>query len=170
MAQRTRWMKGWMQTYLVHNLSPLQFMREAGWRAFIGFQVLVGGMILTSLLHTIFIGSLLGRLLFAGLSGFALRDIWDWISILVLAVGYGGAVAVVISGLVHIKAWHLLAVQALLPAYWLLHSIAALRAAVELVIKPSYWAKTTHGVTRKARGETLKPRQAAAVPVKSRSG
>ena len=159
-----------MQTYLVHNLAPRQFLRDVGWRAFLGFQILVGGMILTSLLHTVFIGSLLGRLVFDGPAGFALRDAWDWIGILVLAVGYGGAVAVVISGLVHLKAWHLVAVQVLLPAYWLLHSIAALWAAVELVVKPSYWAKTTHGVTRRVRGETLQPRQPAPEPVRSRSG
>jgi cellulose synthase/poly-beta-1,6-N-acetylglucosamine synthase-like glycosyltransferase len=37
MAQRTRWMKGWMQTFVVHNRAPLRFLREIGWRGFLGF-------------------------------------------------------------------------------------------------------------------------------------
>ena len=39
--------------------------------------------------------------------------------------------------------------QLLLPLYWLLHSVAAFRAAYELVVRPTYWAKTEHGMTRR---------------------
>ena len=40
----------------------------------------------------------------------------------------------------------------LLPVYWILHSVAALRAARELIVASRcYWAKTTHGVTRLSR-------------------
>jgi hypothetical protein len=46
---------------------------------------------------------------------------------------------------------HLLPIQLALPAYWFLHSIAAIRAAYELIVAPSYWAKTEHGVTRLTR-------------------
>ena len=38
MAQRTRWMKGWMQTFIVHNRAPRLFLREIGWRGFLGFS------------------------------------------------------------------------------------------------------------------------------------
>jgi len=40
----------------------------------------------------------------------------------------------------------------LLPVYWLLHTLAALRAARELIVDPMHWAKTIHGVTRLTRG------------------
>ena len=53
----------------------------------------------------------------------------------------------------------------LVPLYWVLHSIAALLAARELIVTPTSWAKTTHGVTRMARtgaiqrgAEALRPR------------
>src|SRR5690606_9279280 len=81
MAQRTRWMKGWMQTFCVHNQAPRALLRELGWRGFLGFQVLVGGMILSSLLHTIFLGMLLGRLLLDGVDGLLPRDVWDWFAV-----------------------------------------------------------------------------------------
>ncbi|HVY50254.1 MAG TPA: glycosyltransferase family 2 protein [Devosia sp.] len=152
-AQRTRWMKGWMQTFIVHNRAPLLFLREIGWRGFVGFQVLVGGMILTSLLHTVFIAMLLARIALEGTVGLMPRDPWDWACLAILCSGYGGAFAIQVSGLIHQRAHHLLPIQLILPVYWLLHTIAALRAAAELVTRPVYWAKTTHGVTRLSRTE-----------------
>ena len=153
MAQRTRWMKGWMQTFIVHNSAPGQFLREIGWRGFVGFQVLVGGMILSSILHTVFFASLLVRLSFDGVVGLIPQDIFDWFAVAILAVGYGGTIAMVVSGLLHQKATHLLPMQVLLPGYWVLHSIAAVRAAIELITKPVYWAKTEHGLTRLSRSQ-----------------
>jgi glycosyltransferase XagB len=170
MAQRTRWMKGWIQTYLVHGLDSRRLVRDIGWRAFFGFHVLVGGMILTALLHTVFAGLVVARLIAEGPAGFIPSDMWDWVNVAVLALGYGGAATLALSGLVHLRAWHLAPVQLLLPFYWLLHSIAALRAVYEFNERPFYWAKTAHGLTRKARGETLLGRTGERLPVTSRSG
>jgi len=141
-----------MQTFIVHNRAPGLFLSDIGWRGFLGFQVLVGGMILASLLHTAFVASLLLRLALEGVVGLVPRDIWDWFSVAILTVGYGGTFTVVVSGLLRQKAAHLLPMQLLLPVYWILHSVAAVIAAVELIRKPIYWAKTTHGVTRLTRG------------------
>lgn len=159
MAQRTRWMKGWMQTYCVHNQRPGALLRDLGWRGFLGFQVLVGGMILSSLLHTIFLGTLLGRLALDGAAGLIPRDLWDWFAVGILIAGYGGAFAIVVSGLMHLRAKrHLMLLQFALPFYWVLHSIATLYAMVELITKPIHWAKTAHGLTRVTR--TGQPRGA----------
>jgi hypothetical protein len=151
MAQRTRWMKGWMQTFIVHNRRPGRLLRDLGWRAFIGFEVLVGGMIVSSLLHTIFLVSLAARLAHEGVIAFAPRDAWDWFAVGILAAGYAGAFAVQISGLVRQRAWRLLPIQLALPLYWLLHSLATVLAVYDLVRRPNHWAKTTHGVTRVSR-------------------
>ncbi len=165
MAQRTRWMKGWMQTFCVHNQSPRALLRDLGWRGFVGFQVLVGGMILSSLLHTVFLGTLLGRLMFDGVVGLVPQDMWDWFAVGILAAGYGGAFAVILSGLVHLRAKSLMLMQLAVPFYWVLHSIATLFAVRELIVDPMRWAKTEHGVTRVARtsttargAEALRPR------------
>ncbi len=40
-----------MQTYLVHMRAPSRLMRELGVRRFLGFQVLIGGPILSALVH-----------------------------------------------------------------------------------------------------------------------
>ena len=40
-----------------------------------------------------------------------------------------------------------LLVQALLvPVYWVMMSVAAMKALLQLVISPSYWEKTMHGL------------------------
>jgi glycosyltransferase XagB len=157
MAQRTRWMKGWMQTFIVHNRAPGLFLKDIGWRGFLGFEVLVGGMIVTSLLHTALVASLLVRLCLEGSAGLVPRDVWDWLSFAILVSGYVGAFAIQVSGLIHQRAYALLPLQLLLPAYWFLHSFASVRAAYELIVRPVHWAKTTHGVTRLARGTGAAP-------------
>jgi len=53
-GQRTRWMKGWMQTYLVHMREPARTRKELGFRGFLGFQALMVGLILSPLVHPIF--------------------------------------------------------------------------------------------------------------------
>ena len=68
MAQRTRWTKGWMQTFVVHNRRPFECLSDMGWTAFLAFEVYVGSMIVSALLHTVFVTSLLVSLVFTGLA------------------------------------------------------------------------------------------------------
>ena len=34
------------------------------------------------------------------------------------------------------------------PIYWLMHSIAAFKGLYQLVVKPFYWEKTDHGLSK----------------------
>src|SRR5262249_1066522 len=52
--QRTRWFKGWMQTWLVHMGEPVRLLRELGLPAFLTFQLMVGGNVLAALVHPLF--------------------------------------------------------------------------------------------------------------------
>jgi glycosyltransferase XagB len=59
----SRWLKGWMQTYLVHMREPRVLLRElGGWRVF-GVHVMLGGMILSAIVHPWFYLAVLGNLL-----------------------------------------------------------------------------------------------------------
>ncbi|MEL6751139.1 MAG: glycosyltransferase, partial [Pseudomonadota bacterium] len=53
LKQRTRWFKGWFQTWLVHMRHPIRQMRELGWRGTIAFHVLVTGMVVSALVHPV---------------------------------------------------------------------------------------------------------------------
>ncbi|MCP6756307.1 hypothetical protein NL533_32270, partial [Klebsiella pneumoniae] len=54
LKQRTRWFKGWMQTWQVHMRHPARLWRDLGTSGFLAFQLVVGGTILTAMVHGIF--------------------------------------------------------------------------------------------------------------------
>lgn len=149
LRQRTRWMKGWMMTFLVHNRHPGEFLRQVGWRNFIAFQLYLLNVILSPLLHS----TLVAALVLWAVLGIrpAAVDIWGGIALLILVLGYGGAVSLTFAGLRRLRLAHLLAIQVGLPLYWLLHSLATMQAALQLVRRPSFWAKTEHGRTQQPR-------------------
>jgi cellulose synthase/poly-beta-1,6-N-acetylglucosamine synthase-like glycosyltransferase len=151
MRQRTRWMKGWMQTFLVHNRHPVQFRRDIGWRGFVFFQIYVGSLIASSLIHTVFALTVAVQIALFGMGWLRVSDVWDGIYLLVLVIGYGGAFGIALAGLARQGKLDLAVYQLLLPIYWLLHAIAAIRAAVELLTRPYFWSKTRHGETRMVR-------------------
>jgi len=102
----------------------------------------VGSQIVAGPLHAVFLTSLFANLL---LNRPLAVDAWDWASLGFFALGYGGAAAIVVAGLGRLGRWDLVPAQVWLPAYWLLHAAAAIRALWELLTRPYFWAKTQHG-------------------------
>lgn len=152
MRQRTRWMKGWMQTFIVHNTRPRQFLQDIGWRNFLIFQAYVGGMIFSAPLHSVFALVLAVRFTMGWEPGFSPYDFWGLAQIVILITGYSAAFLISVMGMVRLGMRSLLWWQLLLPFYWLLTSWASIRALYELMFRPYFWAKTPHGLTRIARG------------------
>ncbi len=143
LGQRTRWMKGWMQTFIVHNLHPRTLVREMGWRATIGFEVLVLGMITSPIL---FLGFLLVTL-FEAMRGLPPWTDWvGWAALYggFLALGLGSALAVTLLGLKRANRTELIWAQMLLPLYWAMIGVATIRAAIELARQPFHWFKSPH--------------------------
>jgi glycosyltransferase XagB len=152
LGQRTRWLKGWMQTYIVHMRDPRRLWRELGAWQFAGFQITLGGMVLSAVVHPwmyvlIAVHMLNGQPLMPGGSGASLVC-WS-----VLVAGYVSAMALVALA-VKKRGGTLLLRSALgLPLYWLAISYAAYCALIELFVRPHHWQKTPHG----PRPETLLP-------------
>jgi cellulose synthase/poly-beta-1,6-N-acetylglucosamine synthase-like glycosyltransferase len=152
--QRSRWVKGYLMTYLVHMRAPGALWRELGPSGFISFQLLIGGAVFSALLQLVFWGMLIIHLGRAGLVGVGLwpRFLISW-TVAVLIAGNGVAIA---TGLIALSRPQfkgqgrlVLALNALsMPLYWLLMSIAAVKALVSLIGRPFYWAKTRHGISR----------------------
>ena len=140
-----------MQTFLVHNRHPIEFQRDIGWRGFLFFQVYVGGLIASSLIHTVFALTIVVEIALFGFGWPRFTDVWDAAYLLVLVVGYGGAFGIALMGLARQHKLELAVFQLLLPVYWLLHAVAAIRAAIELITRPYFWSKTRHGETRVVR-------------------
>jgi glycosyltransferase XagB len=145
--QRTRWLKGWMQTYLVHTREPLKLLQDLGLWRFVGFQLLMGGLIVSALVHPWFYGmaaySAWHGTLFEPPTGFYGQLMWG-LGLFNLVTGY---VTAVVLGAVAVsrRAWpQLVSHTLLMPIYWLMISGAAYLALVQLITAPYYWEKTEH--------------------------
>jgi cellulose synthase/poly-beta-1,6-N-acetylglucosamine synthase-like glycosyltransferase len=133
--QRTRWMKGHVQTWLVLMRRPFTAARGMGWLQFAAMQLTFGGALLASAMHAPLIAWLVAGIFTP------LVSLEGWHAAL-FGLGYGSVVAAAFASK---TAKPTLATFLLLPAYWLLHSLAMARALGELVHRPYYWAKTPHG-------------------------
>lgn len=146
--QRSRWIKGYMQTTLVHLRNPFRLVRIAGLRQTLSFLFLVGGtpatFLAVPLLYAVFALSLLAdpatlEFLFPG---------WVlWLSLFNLGVGSALMIYVSMMGAFKRRRYGLVLWGLANPFYWLLHSIAAYKALWQLITKPHYWEKTAHGLT-----------------------
>ncbi len=156
-GQRVRWLKGWMQTYLVHMRRPVVLYRELGAWAFFGFNLLLGGLILSAFIHP-WVYLIAAIWLVAPSGGVALSFPQDWSGIL-WWFGAGNLLAAYITGMWlgwitmcrrgrRALAWNVV----MIPFYWLLISLAAYRAAAQLVTAPYWWEKTPHRGAQAMRG------------------
>lgn len=150
LRQRSRWMKGYMQTWLVHMRNPRRLLRNAGLWGFLGFQLFVGGTFLTALLNpilwTVFLWSqLAGAVPHATfLSAPLATD-----QLLGLVIGNMLFTYLAMLG-PYRRGWLELAPYGLtVPAYWLLISAASYRGLWQLFTRPWHWEKTHHGRTRR---------------------
>jgi cellulose synthase/poly-beta-1,6-N-acetylglucosamine synthase-like glycosyltransferase len=147
LKQRTRWLKGWMQTYLVHMRRPRETARDLGLLRFFGLQVLMGGLILSALVHPWFY-VLAGLELAIGPltppQDDALANAVKVIGLINLVSGYLTGVALGYVAVAGRRRRTLAAWALMMPAYWLLISLAAYRALFQLVSSPYSWEKTRH--------------------------
>ena len=147
--QRSRWYKGYLQTWLVHLRHPLRLWRELGPSGFVHFNVLVGATPILALLNPVF--WLMIVLWFVARPGIIQLIFPAWLFYpAMLSLLLGNFIAFYRTLAAVRAAGHPGLVFATLvsPLYWVLMSIAAVRACLQLVIAPSFWEKTTHGLER----------------------
>lgn len=146
--QRSRWIKGFMMTWLTHMRAPRRLWQELGPKRFFGVQLLVIGSVCHALLAPL---------------------LWSfWISFfgiphpLTLAMGPQvfrllGATFVISEflGMAFGLAGLLLARQKISPLWLLtmapynaLATLAAWKAAYEMILRPFWWDKTRHGLSK----------------------
>jgi cellulose synthase/poly-beta-1,6-N-acetylglucosamine synthase-like glycosyltransferase len=146
LGQRTRWFKGWMQTWLVLMRAPVRLSGELGLRGTLMFHVLVTGMLVSALGHPLilfFIAMTMWSLAFAPhATSFEIGMLClDWFNVIAAytvfmrlgweAMGWNERMRVGIK-------WRYV------PTYWMLMSLAAWKAVIELKRNPFFWNKTSH--------------------------
>ena len=144
--QRSRWVKGYMQTYLVHMRRPRHMIKTVGWRGFWGLQFFVGAPPLVFLSLPIMIPLSFVIFLQEYKSGIPDAALYLASFNVVLGVCFHIYFAVRV---VWRHNWSLLNVFIyLFPFYWILHALASYKALWQLCVNPFYWEKTPHGVSK----------------------
>jgi glycosyltransferase XagB len=160
--QRSRWMKGYMQTFLVHTRRPLHLARTIGPLGFIGFVFFIGGTVLSGLLNPIFWLLYAGWLAaaFSGLEAVFPEPLL-FLSLFNLLAGNGALVFLNMLAPIR-RGWLDLIPYSLTSlGYWLMISVAACKGFWQLLSNPFYWEKTQHGVSRHVTRERAQARETA---------
>ncbi len=145
--QRSRWVKGYLQTWLVHTRRPLRIISELGLAGWFSFQMTIGGSLVCFLINPIY---------------WAMTIYWlfthaGFISVLFPPAIYllgsfclFGAnfvfVYMAVAGCMHRGYYDLVKYSLLTPVYWLMMSIGAYKAFAQIIVRPHYWEKTDHGI------------------------
>jgi len=145
--QRSRWIKGYVQTYLVHCRRPLRMLQGLGfWKTF-GFHMIIGGTPICLLINPVYWVLALFWVVFRS-ERVALFFPFPIIlfAALCLFVGnfvfvYGGVLAAYRRGY-----FDLVKTALLMPFYWVLMSVGAWKGFLQIITKPNYWEKTRHGL------------------------
>ena len=154
LLQRKRWIKGFMQTYIVHMRQPARFIREAGFKSFLTLQFFIGLPPILYIFSPLVVG-----LSFAA-TNFATHIFTfpNWL----YAISIGN---LVLGAFAHIsfalfanlsahnssggKMFKPLIFSALtFPFYTLLLIVSSFSSLRELIFNPHYWEKTQHGLAK----------------------
>ncbi len=154
MRQRSRWIKGFMQTWIVHR--SRRWSRD--WRTVLSVDLFVGGAAIAALLNLPLAAALVAEWASGVSLTAALPPALRWLNAASLVVGNLAFLALAAYAPLRRGLGEISPAALLTPVYWLMMSVAAWRALLQLMTRPSFWEKTDHGLSFEA-----KSRRAAAL-------
>jgi cellulose synthase/poly-beta-1,6-N-acetylglucosamine synthase-like glycosyltransferase len=152
--QRSRWIKGYMQTFLVHSRRPIHLMRTIGPLGVLGFVFFIGGTMLSGLLNPIFWG-IFAAWLITKTTAFdhLFPPVLLYLSLFNLLAGNGMFIFLMMLAPFRRNWLELTPFSLTVIWYWVLMSISAWKGAWQLVTRPFYWEKTNHGLSKHTAAE-----------------
>ena len=148
LRQRSRWIKGYMQTYLVHIREAVSFTRQQGVHSLI-FQLIIGGKIAFVLINPLLWLATIAYFVLYAFVGPQIEALYPsaifYMAVVSLVFGNFLFLYCYMIGVAKKGQWNLMKFVLLIPVYWIMISVAAFIALYQLVFKPHYWEKTVHG-------------------------
>ena len=148
--QRSRWIKGYIQTYFVHMRNPKAFVETGSIKDFLIFQMNIGGKILSMFINPLMWLITICYFLFRANIGVFIESFFPG------PILYIGVFSLIFGNFLYIYYYMigcakrgfdgLIKYIFIIPFYWLGMSLAAWKAVYEIVVKPHYWSKTVHGL------------------------
>jgi glycosyltransferase XagB len=155
LAQRRRWSKGWMQTFITLTRNPGRLITELGPATALAVLLMMTALVIAPPLWPFFTALLiydLGTGLPSPNTISLLVATVLWIS--VGAFGSGSILWLCLLGMKRRKLRGLWPFLPLLLPYYLLTSVAAWMALGDLILRPFHWHKTEHGLAKTSRQGT----------------
>lgn len=148
--QRSRWYKGYLQTWLVHVRRPVKLWKAIGPIGFIRFSLLLMGTPVIACLNLVF--WLITVMWFLGQPAF-IQEVFPWYiyfpALISLIFGNGATIYMNLIAIREDDRPDLLIPALTVPIYWVMMSIASAKGCYQLIRNPSYWEKTFHGLSVK---------------------
>jgi cellulose synthase/poly-beta-1,6-N-acetylglucosamine synthase-like glycosyltransferase len=155
--QRSRWIKGYIQTYFVHTR---KMTTKQSKRDFIIFQLLIGGKVLSALINPLLWVITILYFVFRNTIGSYIHSLYNpaifYLALTTLLLGNFLYLYIYMMAAAKRQHFELIITTFFVPFYWLMISIATVKAIYEFIVKPFYWQKTTHGLHIK--NVTIKPK------------
>lgn len=148
--QRSRWVKGYFQTFLVHTRKISYMVRKMGFLNFLYFALLIGFLPVTCLINPFLWITTISYFAFRPVIGSVIEQFYPpyllYPAVLCLVLGnflyvYNYLIGTSKRGFDNLTKYGLL-----MPVYWIMISIAGWYAILQLILKPHYWEKTKHGL------------------------
>lgn len=145
--QRSRWIKGYMQTWLVHMRHPRTLYEQLGPRGFWGFQMSILATPLMFLLNPVYwFLTTLWFLTYWHVIPFLFPPGIYYLGMLNLLAGNFAFTYINAIGTAKRGNWSLVPYTLFSPVYWAMMSLASWKALIQLITRPSHWEKTEHGL------------------------
>ena len=145
--QRSRWEKGYIQTYLVQMRQPKELLKQLGIYRFTLLHLTFGANTLLPLINPILWFLTLTSLIMPGILPILAPSFIGAVSLINLLLGNLFFISVHLIVVMKKKSWHLILAALTIPFYWGLISIGAWKGLIQLFTNPFYWEKTVHGIT-----------------------
>ena len=147
--QRSRWLKGYMQTYLVHTREPIEFIKTHKYH-YLVFQLVSGLRVAFMIINPFLWVMTLSYFLLYRFVGPTIESLYP------APVFYMAVTSAVFGNFLYLYYYMVGAAKRgqysiikyifLIPIYWFFTSIAAFVAFYQLLFKPYFWEKTHHGL------------------------
>ena len=149
--QRTRWQKGYIQTWFVHMRHPILLLKEIGPINYLHYHLLIGGVTFSVLVNPIFWIMAIVWFIFkpAGVAMLFPGPIFA-AGAFCLFAGNFVFVYVTLLGCYKRKRDSLLWYALFTPVYWVFMSFSGWRAMIQFFRDPFVWEKTQHGLNVKS--------------------
>ena len=148
--QRSRWYKGYLQTWLVQIRRPVKLFRTIGFRSFLRFNLVLAGTPVIAVLNLVF--WLITLIWFLGQPALV-EAVFPWYiyfpALVALVLGNAATLYMNLIALREDDRSDLLLAALTVPVFWLMMSVAAAKGCYQLIRNPSYWEKTYHGLTQR---------------------